>query len=250
MKIITLKGATLSITFNVKDLPLCKHLQTLLEGNIRIKQKNNACVLSFQKRETLLKLVKMMSGNLRTPKYFKFNELINFLNDKLNLNLPHTTIDKTTPLYSNSWLAGFIEADGSFSIRYTTNGKKFRIACTLRIEQRMKDPYSNLSYESLFLQIADFLNCNLKTSNHNTDKTYYLLNANSRKSIKIILNYFSKFNLFGSKYLDYMDWNIVANLLISYKAYLPENKIKILNIKSGLNNLRVNFNWDHLKNLH
>lgn len=174
-------GATLGITFHMKDLPLCKHLQKLLGGNIRLKTDENACALSFQNRESLLKIVKLLSGNLRSPKLVKFNILIDFLNNVLDLNLSPETAD-STPLSLNSWLAGFIDADGSFSIDYSTNAKKFRIGVRLRIEQRMIDPYSGLSYETLFLQIAEFCwgNCNLKISTHNGEKKYYILAATSR----------------------------------------------------------------------
>jgi hypothetical protein len=49
--------------------------------------------------------------------------LINFLNTKEDLNLQQAIIDNY-PLASNSWLAGFIDADEGFIIRYTTQKKK------------------------------------------------------------------------------------------------------------------------------
>jgi len=64
----TIVGATLAITFHMKDQPLCEHLQKLLGGNIRLKTAENACVLSFQNRDYLFKIVKLLSGCLRSPK--------------------------------------------------------------------------------------------------------------------------------------------------------------------------------------
>lgn len=227
---------------------MCEHLQKLLGGNIRLKTAENACVLSFQNRESLFKIVKLLSGCLRSPKLVKFNILIGFLNDKLDLSLSPETADNT-PLSSNSWLAGFIDADGSFAIDYSTTAKKFRIGVRLRIEQRMIDPYSGLSYETLFLQIAEFLKCNLKISTHNVDKKYFILAATSKLSISQILDYFTKFSLFSCKHLDYLDWSMASNIWLSGKAYEPENKIKIQDLKMGMNSKRTYYNWDHLSKL-
>ena len=50
---------------------------------------------------------------------------------------------KKGDLNKDSWLAGFIDADGSFSIQHTkseNNAKKRNIACRLIIEQRMYEP--------------------------------------------------------------------------------------------------------------
>lgn len=127
---------------------------------------------------------------------------------------------------------------------------KFRIACYLKIEQRIIDPFSNLNYENLFLKISKFMNCNLKLTTHNKNKKYYIIQATSKISIKKILDYFNEFNLYSSKYLDYLDWNEATKALLNNNAYLSENKIKRLEHKNNMNNKRTIFNWDHLKNLY
>jgi hypothetical protein len=72
-----------------------------LGGNIRLKTENNACVLSFNSRSSLILIVQRISNYLRSPKIYKFNMLINFLNTKENLNLQQAIIDNS-PLSSNS----------------------------------------------------------------------------------------------------------------------------------------------------
>jgi hypothetical protein len=61
------------------------------------------------------------------------------------------------------------------------------------------------------------------------------------------LNYFNKFNLYSSKYLDYNNWALVGRLLLDGKAYSPENKSKIYELKHSMNNKRTDFSWNHLK---
>jgi hypothetical protein len=69
----------------------------------------------------------------------------------------------------------------------------------------MIEPFSNLSYKDLFSKISEFLNCNLRISIHNKDKTYFSVEANNRISLQIILDYFNNFSLYSSKHLDYKD---------------------------------------------
>jgi hypothetical protein len=150
-------------------------------------------------------------------------------------------------LGNNNWLAGFIDADGGFSIKHT-EGLKFRIACILSIEQRIIDPVSGLSYQDILFKISEYLGCKLKISRHNNNKEYFLIRASNRKSLIAIINYFSHFNLYTSKYLDYSNWAETAKLLLNNEAYSLKNRKRIYSLKHNMNNKRTIFNWDHLNN--
>lgn len=63
--------------------------------------------------ETLLKLVLLINGYMRTPKIEALHRLITWLNLKHNTNIPLLTIDMS-PLKESSWLSVMLEADGSF----------------------------------------------------------------------------------------------------------------------------------------
>jgi hypothetical protein len=246
-KIAKIRKITIGITFNIKDLPLCEHLKFILgHGWIRIKDKENACVLTFHTDKGILVFVNKINGYLRSPKIYKFNKVIDYLNNKYSLNIIKCSEDYSA-IGSNSWLAGFIDADGGFYIRYTETNK-LRIACSLNIEQRMIEPTSNLSYEPIFLIISEFLNAKLEISKHN-NKSYFFIRASNRNNLQVILNYFYSFNMYSSKYLDYQHWAIVANLLLSNTAYNLKNKKYIYQLKNTMNNKRIYFNWDHLNSL-
>jgi hypothetical protein len=102
-----------------------------------------------------------------------------------------------------------VDADGSFSIQHSKKedgALKRKVSCRLRIEQRMIEPKTNISYFHIMNEIALFLACNLLTRKQlSTGNVYYTLAATSRKSIIIITNYFENFSLFSSKHLDYID---------------------------------------------
>ena len=54
-----------------------------------------------------------------------------------------------------------------------------------------------------------------------------------------------EFPIFGSKYLDYINWKEILNYFNSGLKYTPENIKKILELKSEMNDKRTIFNWKH-----
>ena len=52
--------------------------------------------------------------------------LINWYNSKYGTNIPLLPLDET-PLQSNSWLSGFLDADSGFYLHWLLNKKGFLI---------------------------------------------------------------------------------------------------------------------------
>ena len=156
---------------------------------------------------------------------------------------------KTGNLNKDSWLAGFVDADGSFSIQHTkleNNAKKRKISCRLRIEQRMYEPITKKSYFKVLTEITEFLSCNLNTRKQiSTGNEYFNITASSRKSLSIIITYFKSFPLYSSKYLDYKDWEKAVSLILE-KDHYTDQGIAIDILKDKMNLKRTYFNWDHL----
>ncbi len=63
-------------------------------------------------------IVNLLNGYLRTPKVHQLYLLIEWLNKHHGSYFKNLPLDES-PIDSNSWLAGFIDADGSFGIRHT-----------------------------------------------------------------------------------------------------------------------------------
>ena len=241
------------ITFSLKNEPLAKNLLKIIgSGFIRYKPKDNACVLVVSPVVGLKKIVNLINGELRTPKIYQLHSLIDWLNKNHHVgpSLKKLPLNKGS-LDNNSWFSGFVDSDGSFSVQYTntdSGAKKRKISCRLRIEQRMLDPITKTSYFDILNQISIFLNCNLLTrTQKSTNNTYYTLAASSKLSLSIIINYFNKFPLYTSKYLDYKDWEQVAHLIINNKHLTVEGIKRVELARSRMNTKRTEFNWDHLK---
>lgn len=243
---------SLHITFNIKSQPLAQKLYNVLThkcnrisvGSIRYKTEDNACVLNIT--STAGQIISLINGKLKTPKLNRINCVIDSLNKK------HNTKIKKCP-YSNisfskdAWLAGFIDADGSFDVqqRQKTITRKRKIECRFRLEQRMFDPATGESYELLFRHIAKYLHVKLNIRKQiQTNRSYHIVSMSSAKSKKTLRAYLEKFPLLSSKFLDYKDWCAVDDLIILNQHFIQENTVK--QFKASMNNSRTYFNWDHL----
>lgn len=241
------------ITFSLKNELLVKRLLDITgSGFIRYKPKNNACVLVVSPVVGLKKIVSLINGELRTPKIHQLYKLIDWLNKNHSTNIEKLPL-KEGYLGNDSWLSGFIDSDGSFSVQHTkveNNAKKRKISCRLRIEQRILDPITGDSYLKILTSIAEFLNCNLLTrKQRSTGNEYYVITASSKKSLDIVIIYLELYPLFSSKYLDYKDWKKIALLILENKHYTEEGLIKTDSVRNSINWKRIYFNWDHLNKL-
>ena len=130
---------------------------------------------------------------------------------------------------SNSWLAGFTDADGDFSITVyecfasKNNNKVLKTSVQTFFRIEVKQNYSRCvtvdqggaSYFSIMTKITEFFTVNLYTRTRTVyDKVYYSFMAISHnwKSHYIVRNYFSRFPLYSSKYLAYIDWCKVQDI--------------------------------------
>lgn len=237
----------------MKNEPLAKKLLELIEfARIDYKPKNNACVLTIAKVAGLKKVVELVNGELKTPKINQLYLLIDWLNKNHALTIPKLPLNSCSLVNSN-WFAGFVDADGSFSIQHTKkeNGAlKNKVSCRLRIEQRMVEPKTNVSYFSILNEISKFLDCSLLIRKRlSTGNTYYTLTASNRNSLYVMTTYFTRCPLYSSKYLDYLCWNKAVELILRNEHYEISNLAQIDLLKSQMNNSRTVFTWDHLKYL-
>lgn len=259
-KIINSRGKIsypyLAITFVYKDLPLVKKFVELYGGRIRFKNKENAIVWIINTHKELVNLINLMNGNLRTPKLTQFNDLILWLNNRYHYNISIYSPDQSY-LNLNGWLAGFIDADGGFKIRYTeklieenTNKvlTKGRIEVRFVLEQRQIFPYNNQSYKDIMYKIQSFfgITTDLKISKHNIDKIYWLIEITSLTKLNFLVQYLNNFPLFTAKRNDFEDWLKVYRLIEDKKHLTEDGKLLIKHIKSNMNKNRKEFNFCHL----
>ena len=237
---------SIQIVFHLKDLPLALLIQKELGvGSLSRKKGVNAYILTINSYEGILLIISLINGNMRTPKIHSLNALIDFLNKTKGTRIEKYSIS-IEPLDSNPWLSGFIEADASFQVRTTLSGKYPKLECKLEISQRREDHkgYDNLEFLSY---IAEFLKTEVKKIRSGKPKPEYRVRTTNLKGNINAKNYLLQFPLFGTKYLDSLDWMEVVDMFDRKEHNTEEGKEKIVKIKSSMNNFRTDFNWDHLQ---
>lgn len=93
--------------------------------------------------------------------------------------------------------------------------------------------------------IATVLGATVKVSIHNNIE-YFFVTATSMLQLKKAIDYFDRYQLLSSKYLDYCNWK-TAYVLMLDKQHLTEAGVKtIKELKASMNKKRSVFTWDHL----
>lgn len=220
----------LVIVFNSLDASLVYYIKKRLGfGNVKKVKTKNAYILVISSKEGLEKVITLINGKIRTEN--KLDQIINnILNherykefkEKFNLKL-----NKENDL-SNSWLAGFSDADGSFQIKLVNRKNKIEVRLNFQIDQKN---------DNILILIKKFLGGNIGF--RKSQDTYYY-GSTSFGSAKNVINYFDHFHLLGSKYINYLKWR-KAYLIIQNKDHLNEKGLnKIIKLKSTMNRLGVN----------
>lgn len=232
----------LGITFNIKDLFLAKNLLNNFEQGFIVKRKTKSIELRFTSVKVLRKIINLINGKFRTPKIDQLYKLIDWMNKHHSIDIPKLSLDNS-PLFNNSWLAGFIDADGCFYIRYFLN----QLQCKFSLEQRMIYPKTQENFKPILDQICLFLNVKLNIrSRINYKNSYYIIKIENQNSTQILIDYLNNNSLFSSKYLDFLEWKKAFNQIKNKTHLTDQGRNIVYSTKNNMNNKRTYFNWDHL----
>lgn len=248
--------AKIKVAFVKKDKPLAECLQSFYGGYFE-KQKNYI-VWIISAKEEILQIAQHINGYLRTPKINDFYKMIDFMIENLDNSIKFSKLPlDNSSIHSNSWLAGFVDADGSFNISITarSNNRK-RIQIAFRLE--CKEFYSkNASHDSIefseFTYICHKIATTFQLGFYKRTRQFkhhsILIVSTSLITNGNIVDYFEKFPLFSSKYLDYLNWKKIYKMQVE-NTHLTELGLKTCEeIKKNHNSTRTTFTWTHLNNL-
>jgi LAGLIDADG endonuclease len=234
--------AAIEIVFALKDKPLAELLKYKLGGNVYGDSKKKMVRWMIQDIKSVVFIINLINGKLRTPKINGLYKMIDFLKLK-GVNIEKLPIDNSS-LIGNAWLTGFIDADGHFAIKGFTQNVRTYIGIQFIIAQRVKD-ISGKSLEEIMQKIAKFLLVKLHRNIINKKYEEFRINTSNYDSNKILINYLNTFPLLSSKYLDFKDWEIANYVYVNklHKDLAQYERIRLL--KFNMNKGRILFTWSH-----
>ena len=240
---------SIQIVFHLKDIALALIIQKELgHGSISRRKGQNAYIYTVNNLEGVSLVISLLNGNMKTNKIDTLHKLIDWYNQYNNTSFIKEVLNVDSVL-SNAWLSGFMEADGHFYIRSTELGEYPKVECKFELSQSQKDHNQKDNY--FFLEdIALAFDCTVKcTREYSTNPQYRIRTTNIKGNLALI-SYITKYPLFGTKFSDYKDWVKVVELFdqSSFDHKLNMGYVKL--IKSGMNDKRTIFVWDHLQNFY
>ena len=238
---------SIQIVFGLHDLALALMIQKELgHGSISKKKGSNAYIFTVNNKEGIIKLITLVNGKFKTDKINALQKLIEWHNNK-GSNIIFKPLCEL-PLDQSSWLAGFIEADGHFSVRATQTGSYPKVECKFELSQAKLSIHGR-SYV-IMKEISEYLNASLKDIRENTAYPQHRIRTlNALSNLKVI-NYLNKYPLMGRKHLDFLSWCEIANVFIAGKVNHKELLPKAIEIRNQMNDERKVFTWDHLKDFY
>lgn len=219
-------------------------------------------VLSVYKKSALYSVASLLNGKFRTPKIEALHRLISWLNNLEEFpTLELLPVDESS-IKTNHWLAGFSDSDANFSINFSIKDCLAKnISFTYRISQKQKYTRSSdkAKFETSFFPVMNLIalafnskvelisrnRINPKTKNNYVENGY-LVRVGTINSRLELIKYFDTYQLFSSKYLDYLSWKKGLDLVNEnkHKTIIGTNKLNL--IKTSMNSKRTKFNWKHL----
>jgi hypothetical protein len=243
----------IGFTFSKNEIPLYEYMRINIfnteNRNIYLEKNNNSCKYCIADKKTLIEVINLINGKFRTPKIIYLHRAIDRINLKYGTNIEKLHLDKSN-IDSNAWLAGFSDADGNFIISlegvYGLNNSQVRgrVKCNFSLAQRMIDIPTGSNCIPFMTEIADLFQCKINFKGNNA--IYFQVQSNNKHYIT--KNYFDKYPLMSSKYLNYLDF--IKGLDYLGKRLTNKEIIEVQILKNSMNNKRTKFNWDHLRNFY
>lgn len=254
----------IEICFDIKDLPLFTKIKEVLEGGyIIIRPNNKSGRLFIKKKVILLKLINLINGHIRTLKIEALHRIIQWFNNERNdYQIKLLGLD-TSSLEDNSWLAGFIEADGNFYLNWKLSEKSLNkniisVIYYLRLSQRQiysRKIDSNIKESNIDImsKISAFLKTSVVSLNRkriNYEENAFLIKTDKIISKNVIFSYLNKYSLFGYKYFAHVNLGLIHNLIIKFEHKTKTGKLKFLEYANLMKYNSEIHHWEHLNNFY
>ena len=221
------------ITQNIKDVQVIYYIKKELGfGKVlfRTERDRNVAVFYVTSKENFTRLMAIFNGNLST-KYKKeqFKLWLDTYNKQYGMNFIFK--DKLVkPCLFSGWISGFSDAEGCFYGRVKSSlTSRLRKAPHLTFQVSQKEIYIVKTIRNIFLNI-DPNNSDLKNIKYDKGWDGWIFHCSSFTKLKVIRNYFSRYELKTKKSLAFKKWCKIHDMVLNKEHLKLEglNKIDLL----------------------
>jgi len=242
---------SIKVYFHEHDEPAALALKGLLgHGSVYHVSGEQTVVLSFDTQAGIKDLIDLLNGHLRTPKHDALCRLVDWYRSADPLYQVECLPIDLSPLYTNAWLAGFADADGSFYVYATPK----RVSVSFELVQSRVDHALIDRYLPIMQAIATFLlsklGITLATNLSGSISKRMRARNTALAGAGVAAAYFTRFPLLTSKHLDFVAWRSVYARILVRQAKDGEGLTDVQALKESTNSKRKVFTWDHLKTLY
>lgn len=270
------RNPSISIVFNTKDLELANYLCNITGCGKVYSTKGNYVLWKIKDIPGVYKILSLINGYMRTPKYEYYKLAVQKINNyieknKLNKNpIIVAIITKiniidikpldTSDIGSNAWFAGMSDADGNFSINFEKkNGKLKRIKLYYRLECKQNYKLDsnktlnnvltnsivsedmllkmNLNYLEIMSKLASYFKCSLNYRDRD-------IKLKNNETNKIYLSYLFMTTSLNSKSLliDYFnEYPLLSSKRLDYENW---KSLHLFICENGESVIKTNESWN------
>jgi len=194
----------------VSNNPHCFLLYLLFNGNLVIDHR----IIQLNKWFSAFLLLKRFN----LSKYFDM------------IKIPEIIFTPIKPTLNDSWLSGFTDAEGCFSISIYNKKNRTRCRCRFILDQK-KGKDLLLHIRNLF----DYGNVNLRKETQDVYRLDISMNRPTRENFSAIIKYFQIFLLKTTKILNFELWCKVIDIITINQHNTPLGLKKIRKLRTEMN---------------
>lgn len=165
--------------------------------------------------------------NIKASKNLGISDIVK--SEFSNINPVERAIIQTKNIPDPNWVSGFVSGEGNFDAGIRKKNYKigYQVYLRFRITQHTRDT-------KLMELLIQYLGAG-RLEKDSRKNVLYLVIGNFLDLTQIIIPFFNKYPILGVKYLDYLDWCKIANLMTLGYHLQKEGLEEIRKIKIGMN---------------
>jgi hypothetical protein len=182
-------------------------------------------LLIISNKDGLIKIINLVNGKLRNIN--KINQIINNILVHPSYSKENLILKKNqTNDLNNHWFAGFSDVSANFQIKFNKNSQiinsqESKLGFEIKLNLQITKEDNNI-----LLLIKNYFGGHILYDKLN-DK--YIYNSDSLGSAKKLIDFFDKYHLQSSKYVNYLKWRktyILIQNQLTEKSLTKINKLK------------------------